>query len=275
MSPFIGREKIGPKVSSWIRNLTELGVEPPEINSKKLIYIENSIPEYNPSDKQYLFLRNLSRKSKYPGDNVFIIPEYDYSLGWALSPEEILFYIRFLVERNLVSLTERNELVFSQKTNPISLEITPCGWEYLDKYEQRAIELSQAYVAMSCSKSMNVIWEKAIKPAVNDAGYKAIRFETTTQDNNYSMNTKVISVIRDSLFVIAEITDRTPVVYFEGGYALGRNLPVIWCAKVNDLKNSVHHFDSGGNLILWETFEDLKDKLYDNICVVVGRRKII
>ena len=90
------------KLSGWIRNLYELGMEIPEICTSSLTEVEQSIPEYNPSDKQYLFLRNISRKSKYPGDSVAILPELDYPLAWASAPEEILFYIRFLVERGLL-----------------------------------------------------------------------------------------------------------------------------------------------------------------------------
>lgn len=259
-------------LSAWSRNLFELGVEAPEINIKCIQDVENSIPEYNPSDKQYLFLRNISRKSKFPGDSVNIFPEIDYPLAWANESREVLFYIRFLVERGLLALTSDKNDFPSRTDTTVSVVITSAGWEYLDKYEQRAIELSQAYVAMSFSKEMNILWEKAIKPAIQDAGYKACRYENKRQADK--INAKIMTDIKNSLFVVAEVSQQKQTVYFESGYAMGRNLPVIWCAKKNVLE-SVHFDKNHYNHITWNTPEDLKDKLYNMICILIGRRKKI
>ncbi|MCX5848297.1 MAG: hypothetical protein NTW65_02445 [Deltaproteobacteria bacterium] len=265
------KKNLGPKLSGWIRNLFELGMDIPEINTNSLTEIEQSIPDYNPSDKQYLFLRNISRKSNYPGDGVSILPELDYPLAWASAPEEILFYIRFLVERGLLVRGDKEDsLVLSDGS--VSVAKSPYGWEYLDKYEQRAIELSQAFVAMPFSESMKKVWEKAIKPAINDAGYKACRVDA--EKHSDKINAKIIAEIKNSLFVVAEVTEHERIVYFEAGYAIGRNLPVIWCVQKEELDNV--HFDTRQcNHVVWETPEDLKEKLYDVICAVVGRRKKI
>jgi hypothetical protein len=59
-------------------------------------------------------------------------------------------------------------------------------------------------------------------------------------------------------------------VYFEAGYALGLNLPVIWCVQKEGLDNV--QFDTRQyNHILWESEEDLKERLYYFICAVVGK----
>ena len=268
----IEKKNIGPKLSGWIRNLFELGMDIPEINNNSITEIEQSIPDYNPSDKQYLFLRNISRKSKYPGDKVSILPKIDYPLAWASAPDEILFYIRFLVERGLLIWTGDKEFSLAAADGSISVAVSPYGWKYLDEYEQRAIELSQAYVAMSFSEPMKKVWEKAIKPAINEAGYKACRIDS--KQHTDKINAKIIAEIRNSLFVVAEVTEHKRVVYFEAGYAIGRNLPVIWCVHKDDLDNV--HFDTRQyNHVVWKTADELKEKLYDVICAVVGRRKKI
>jgi nucleoside 2-deoxyribosyltransferase len=267
------KKNLGPKLSGWIRSLFEVGMDIPEINTTSLTKIEQSIPDYNPSDKQYLFLRNISRKSNYPGDGVSISPEFDYPLAWASAPEEIIFYIRFLVERGLLARTDNDDSrALGGGHRSVSVAISAYGWEYLDKYEQRAIELSQAFVAMSFSKSMKTVWEDAIKPAINEAGYKACRVDPGQHAEK--INAKVVAEIRNSLFVVAEVTEHKRVVYFEAGYAIGRNLPVIWCVQKDDLDNV--HFDTRHyNHVVWKNTDDLKEKLYDVICAVVGRRKKI
>jgi hypothetical protein len=266
------KKNLGPKLSGWIRNIFELGMAIPEINTNSLKEIEQSIPDYNPSDKQYLFMRNIARKSNYPGDSVSILPEYDYPLAWASAPDEIIFYIRFLIERGLLLRTSERDDALVLGNGSVSVAVSPYGWEYLDKYEQRAIELSQAFVAMPFSESMKKIWEKAIKPAINEAGYKACRVDAEKHLDR--INAKIIAEIRNSLFVVAEVTEHERVVYFEAGYAIGRNLPVIWCVKKEEL-DKVHFDTRQCNHVVWETTEDLKEKLYDVICAAVGRRKKI
>ena len=59
----VENKKIGSKLSSWIRNQNEFGIVVPEINSNSLTEIVQSIPDYTPSDKQQLFLRNIAIKS--------------------------------------------------------------------------------------------------------------------------------------------------------------------------------------------------------------------
>jgi nucleoside 2-deoxyribosyltransferase len=265
-----GKKNLGPKICGWIRNLSELGMDIPEINTNSLAEIEQSIPDYNPSDKQYLFLRNIARKSHYPGDSVTLSPEFDYPLAWASAPQEILFYIRFLVERNLLAWTSNKEISLKPGSQSVSVAATARGWEYLEQYEQRAIELSQAFVAISFSESMKKVWQKAIKPAINEAGYKACRIDV--EKHTDKINAKNIAEIKNSLFVVAEVTEHNRVVYFDAGYAMGRNLPVIWCVRKDDLHN-VHFNTSQCNHVVWETTEELKEKLYDVICAVVGRRK--
>ena len=266
------KRNLDPKLSGWIRNLFELGMEIPEITNNSLNEIEQSIPDYNPSDKQYLFLRNISRKSKYPGDIISIIPKIDYPLAWASAPDEILFYIRFLVERALLIWADNKEHSLSSADGSISIALSPGGWDYLDNYEQRAIELCQAYVAMSFSEKMKNVWDKAIKPAINEAGYKACRVDS--EQHTDKINAKIIAEIRNSLFIVAEVTEDNQAVYFEAGYAIGRNLPVIWCVNKDNL-DKVHFDTRQYNHVVWNTADELKEKLYDVICAVVGRRKKI
>ena len=259
---------LGPKLSAWIRNRFELGMDIPEINTNSLTEIEQSLPDYNPSDKQQLFLRSVARKSKYAGDSVSLLPEFDYPLAWASAPEELLFYIRYLIERGLFARTDDEETqAFGDMS--VSVEVTADGWAYLDQHEQRAVELSQAFVAMSFSESMKAVWEQAIKPAINEAGYKACRVDAELHIDR--IDAKIIAEIKNSLFVVADVTEQKRGVYFEAGYAIGRDLPVIWCVRKDDLSNV--HFDTRQyNHVVWESTQELKEKLYDVICAVIGRK---
>ena len=264
------KRNLGPTLSAWIRNRFELGMDIPEINTNSLTEIEQSLPDYNASDKQQFFLRSIARKSKYPGDSVSLLPEFDYPLAWASAPEELRFYIRYLIARGLLAQTHEETQGFGDMS--VSVEVTTDGWDYLDQHEQRAAELSQAFVAMSFSESMKTIWDQAIKPAINEAGYKAYRVDAELHIDR--IDAKIITEIKNSLFVVADVTEQKRGVYFEAGYAIGRDLPVIWCVRKDDLTNV--HFDTRQyNHVVWESTQELKEKLYDVICAVIGRKRKI
>ncbi len=85
------------------------------------------------------------------------------------------------------------------------------------------------------------------------------------------IDVKIMAEIKNSRFLVADVTQQNKGVYFEAGYALGLGLPVIWCIKEDDLKNV--HFDTRQyNHITYKTEDELKEKLYDFVCAIIGKR---
>src|SRR5437762_1099881 len=60
------REGLAPRLSAWIRDRFESGVEIAEINSYTLRDIEATLPTYGVSDQLLLLLRALQRQTKFP-----------------------------------------------------------------------------------------------------------------------------------------------------------------------------------------------------------------
>lgn len=262
------RRDLGPKLSAWIRNRNEQGADVPEINSNSLDDIVEGLPEYSPREKQIILLQNLERKSRYPGDAVQIIPEFDVPLAWASAKEEFLYYLDSLIKRDLVRRTDEKTRTLDDIS--ISVSITANGWDYLEEFSRRIEERSQAFVAMSFSDDMRSVWGNAIKPAIKDAGYKPYRVGAEPHIDR--IDVKIIAEINNSRFVVADVTQQKHGVYFEAGYALGIGLPVIWCVRKEDLKNV--HFDTRQyNHIVWENEENLKGQLHDFICAIIGKGK--
>ena len=262
------RRDLGPKLSAWVRNRNEQGADIPEINSNSLDDIGEGLPDYSPREKQIILLQNLERKSRYPGDAVQVIPEFDIPLAWASAKEEFLYYLDSLIERNLVRRTDEKTRTLDDIS--VSVAITADGWDYLEEFSRRIEERSQAFVAMSFSDDMRSVWQNAIKPAIKDAGYKPYRVGAEPHIDR--IDVKIIAEINNSRFVVADVTQQKHGVYFEAGYALGIGLPVIWCVRKEDLKNV--HFDTRQyNHILWKNEEGLKGQLHDFICAIIGKGK--
>jgi nucleoside 2-deoxyribosyltransferase len=253
------KEKPNLLLSAWLRDFNENGIKPPLLIEENIDEINTILPKYNPSEKQLRLLRNIEKRTQYPGYEVLLDRNNDYPLAWASSEAEFEFYLKSLVERGLIDIP----------TMETSVVITSTGWEYL---EQNFLDLenkTQAFVAMSFSAEMMSAWKNAIEPAITEAGYKAYRIDV--EPHNERIDTKIMAEIKNSRFVIADVTEQKQGVYFEAGYAIGLGLPVIWCVKKNELKEV--HFDTRQyNHIAWNNELELKEKLYDFICAIIGKR---
>lgn len=53
------------------------------------------------------------------------------------------------------------------------------------------------------------------------------------------IDAKIIADIKDSLFLVADVTRQKQGVYFEAGFALGLKLPVISSVREDDLKKHI------------------------------------
>ena len=239
-----------PKLSAWIRDYNENHSDIPEIYRESLEEIPTSIPDYSPREKQIKLLQNLERMTEYPGNAVKINAKYDIPLAWAAGEEELLYYINSLIERGLLRQFMGEVSVTKGFRTSFPVAITADGWDYLEKQERHIEERTQAFVAMSFSDDLKPIWQGPIKNAITKAGYKPYRVDAEPHTDR--IDAKIISEIKNSRFIVADITEQKRGVYFEAGYALGMGLPVIWCVRKDDLENV--HFDTRQyNHIVWKT----------------------
>ncbi len=252
----------GPKLSALVRNRNEQGAEVPLITSDTLRDLQAGLPDYSLREKQAILLQNIERKTEYPGQRVVLNYMYDFPLAWASGDEEFLYYITSLQERGFLS--SDMTMGFSRVT------ITANGWDHLEQLERHIEERTQAFVAMSFSENMKSIWEGPIFNAITKAGYKPYRVDA--EPHSGRIDVKIISEIKNSRLVIADVTEQKRGVYFEAGYALGLGLPVIWCVRKDHLEKV--HFDTRQyNHIVWETMDDLENQLYNFICAIIGKGK--
>ena len=68
--------------------------------------------------------------------------------------------------------------------------------------------------------------------------------------------------IKDSKFVVVDLTHQNNGAYFEEGYAMGLGKPVIQLCR----QGTPLHFDiAQKNTIIWETETDIPERLYNRI----------
>lgn len=275
-APLLGKlsEHKRAKLTTWLVNERRAGNERPFFD----IQHANKLGERRPltvSERKEMLFRcladvpaDLKTQIKISGQVDREYHYWRYRLGaWTESKtanvDDIGVLIGLLEDDNLLRSAGQYFLITSQ------------GWSYLDSLKSRNSPSKQVFVAMWFSADMDEIYSVAIEKAVEAAGYVPRRIDR--KEHNNKIDDEIIAEIRGSRFLIADFTagmeSGTHVprggVYYEAGFARGLGLEVIHSVR-SDQIGSVHFDTRQISHVVWETADDLAEKLYNRIIATIG-----
>ena len=266
-------------ITSWLVEQRRLGVLCPDITSTTLNNIKRrrSLSVHERADN---LLRYLDAKSDILG-NIVKLYALDNSndqktafelMAWTESRQvsEVKTLAEYCSEEGWIQhrATERSG---SSKNTIHELMLRPLGYARLAELDSMNSDSKQAFVAMWFDDTMKDAYDQGISPAIEDAGYRAVRIDQ--KDHNNKIDDEIIAEIRRSRFLVADFTQGDSGarggVYYEAGFAHGLGIPVIFICRQNAICNV--HFDTRQyNHILWEDQSDLRDKLVKRISATIG-----
>jgi hypothetical protein len=214
-------------------------------------------------EKADAFLQWIERKTLYAGAGVQMKPS-EFPLAHCRNESELAYMREFMTDMGYLRDNSPGIL-------PSALIILPKGWQHLETLSALRPDSRKAFVAMSFDKKLRYIFNDGIKPACEANGFEAIRVDD--QEYNEVVYDKIIAGIRESRFVIADVTQQKNGVYFEGGFAKGLGLTVIWTWKSDELKKPPHFDIQHFNHIHWKTIDELREKLELRIRATIGSIK--
>jgi hypothetical protein len=152
----------------------------------------------------------------------------------------------------------------------MSWKISPAGWDYIQSLDKRNSDSQIGFCAMWFDDRLEPLWQNGLEPAIVEAGYEAKRIDKHPHNNR--IDDEIIAMIRRSRFVVCDLTGNRQGVYFESGFAMGLNLPVIWTCEKSKL-HRVHFDNRQYNFVLWasDQFEQFRDELHYRIEATIGR----
>lgn len=249
-------------ISSWIRQRWE--VNPDEwavvLTTKLLREIALSLPRrLSASNKALLLLRHFRDKSTHPGKLVSFRPERDWRLCYAANESEFDFYVQHLVDSGYV-----NEVADARDT--WTGVLTVAG---IDAASQGpSVESINGFVAMWFHDDLKPAYTEGMEPAIRASQYEPIRIDGV--EHLEGITDRIMAEIRESRFVVADVTGARYGVYYEAGFATGLGIPVIYCCRKGNETDM--HFDTKHlSHIIWETPEDLAERLENRIVATIGR----
>ena len=160
-------------------------------------------------------------------------------------------------------MRECKYIEFGNAGDDISVGILPVGLNRIDDLQKYNNTGKNVFVAMQFDEDTIVLREK-IKQGITAAGYNPILIDEV-EHNEYIMP-ELLKYIRDSKFMVVDLTHHNNGAYFEEGYAMGVGKPVIQLCQ----KGETTHFDiSQKCMIMWETEDEIPEKLKNRIAATI------
>lgn len=171
---------------------------------------------------------------------------------------EARFIIGCLIQQGLIA--DGGKLPFAAAQR---FTLTPRGYARIDELQRNTANGKLVLVAMQFGDETKALRE-AIRKGIQDTKYHAI-FIDEVQHNDF-ITPELLKYIKDSKFVVVDLTHKNNGAYFEEGYAMGLGKPVIQLCK----KETQLHFDiAQKNTIMWTSEEDIPKQLQSRIIATI------
>ncbi len=242
-------------LSGWVRDQNNSGSAPMITTTVLENVLNRSAPPV--AERAFSLLREAERGLKGLGASFNINEPRFLSATYSSNSNDVDFLVRALKEQGLVDFV----------TISGDCEILPMGYMKLDELRTNQGASSQCFIAMWFDTSLVDAYENGFQVGVFSAGYNPLRIDRHEHVNR--IDDEIVRQINASKFVVADFSGHRGGVYFEAGYALGRNIPVFWTCRKSDMGQL--HFDIRQfNCIDWDSPSDLATRLAARIEAVLG-----
>lgn len=189
------------------------------------------------------------------------------AMTWSLNRDDLVGLVKLAVEskylRDQNGNSDPESIIFAGS-------LTARGWERVEQLRGPNPQSAQGFVAMWFDDTMTQVYDEALAPAIEAAGYRPHRVDRREYIGR--IDDEIVAQIRRSRFVVADFTGHRGGVYWEAGLAEGFGLPVIFTCQREELDEI--HFDVRQNNTIgwsWDDLDELRERLRSRIEAVLGR----
>lgn len=243
-------------LSGWLFHRNAEGSFPTLTREIVMTVLARRLPPI--AERADLLLQEALKGQTSLGDRFDINEPRFVAATYSQDAKEVSYLLRMLSDRGLMQATALGG----------KCEILPGGYVEADALARRTGPSDKGFVAMSFDESLDQVYRDGLQVGIMNAGYDPVRIDRVEHTNR--IDDEIIARIRTASFVVADFTGHRGGVYFEAGFALGLNLPVIWTCRKEDMADL--HFDIRQyNTIDWDVPEALASRLQRRIETTVGK----
>jgi hypothetical protein len=209
--------------------------------------LESSEVPKSVMDKADRLVLYVGEQSKTFGQLISCNASLDYPITFSPNQEEFERIFHYLQSQNILDPSAPGQC------------LTMDGWARFYELHRAGTDVKQCFVAMNFDHAYDPIY-RDIADAIEACGF--VPYCVKTIQHNNVITDLIVSEIKKSRFLVADVSGERPSVYFEAGFAKGLGKEVIWMCKEGDKL----HFDTRQyNHIIWKDGANLKEQLIRRI----------
>ena len=213
----------------------------PKLTTENLEKVRKSVTLPNKLQQASNIIQYIGNYEQVEGRKLPQAPEEFYAVIGSVDQESAIQLALELHSRGLIQLTDVSNLGGPEFRDA---SLTLDGWEHWNKERSKQNTSSTGIIAMQFGdKKLDAIVENTIKPAVATIpGLSIERIDDSPKAGVIDMILR--QAIRDSAFVIADLSHANNGAYWEAGFAEGLGKPVIYICEEGRWHENKTHFDT-------------------------------
>lgn len=245
-------------------------------NSTAILVTEEMVENWYPktfAERIDRIIMWLAEHSQCIGDAVKVNSKMKESLFFLVknldgsgTSDEYSFIVNYMKDMDLITdkpyekFGDQKQIFFEHAS--LGYTLTAKAWEKVYDMQKSKSNNKNAFVAMKFGEETRELREK-IKEGLSRAGYEARIMDEI--EHNRQIVPEMLHEIKNSRFVIAELSHHNNGAYYEAGYALGLGKEVIHICQKSELSNGLHFDVSQVNTVVYEDIDEIPEKLRKRI----------
>lgn len=238
-------------LSHQTRLQVDAGQTPEMLMTYDLEQFENSNPRLpTPAQQAANAIRFIGEKI----EGVFqplnsLPPSFQAAIG-APTRTYALKIVRDLWDRGLVEATDVETL--SARYEMVQIDLSLAGWEAFEQERRGKFSSGYGFIALQFGDHiLDPMLRDIIKPGLRAAGYELVDLRDVSKAG--VIDNILRAQIRDSSFVLVDLTHDNYGAYWEAGYAEGLGKPVIYICEKSKFDQAKTHFDTNHcTTVMWD-----------------------
>lgn len=250
-------EKDKLKTQCEVRRINDEFNESPYLTEEKIKTIIN-LPDKSIKEQFDLFLLNLYKNNFNDDLEILRIKSWIMDSGILRKIAQKAEEKKFIK----VQFTIGGSFIFIEK-------LTFDGIEYVEENLLQPNQNSKKiFLAFKFDDELNNIFKNDISDMLKSLDLNPVIVNQDTTSHDEKISDKIISEIKSSRILIADLTHHSQNVYYEIGYAMGMGIPVILTCKKGFMEKVA--FDiSQYPVFEWEDKDELKEKIKNRVKVLL------
>ncbi len=203
-----------------------------------------------PMQKIDKFLENIDKESNsIPGKDLSLPYDVGKNRCYARDSKEFIFILKSMDSEGYFEQ-------FSTPTGSCSFQLSLYAWKRIEELKGASSESLQAFIACSFADD-HEIFSGAIEKAITEAGFEPMIIKHRHYPE--TIMSKALGEIQRSRFIVVDLTKLSDSVFFEAGFALGKNIEIIYVIHESEWDKLKEFYSKNYNIKKYKDEKHLKE----------------